>query len=167
MNISQRNKEALKNPWVLAIILFVLTFVTMNAVFIYLAFKSPPSLVDKNFYENGENYEQIQEKIEQQKALGWSGVFFIPNKTRVNQTQKYEVLLQGKNSTSLALDSVVIKAYRPSDAEADFSASMTNSKPGTYETELSFNLPGTWDLVVEAVAGEKEFVMYKRISISP
>ncbi|MDC9725258.1 MAG: FixH family protein [Gammaproteobacteria bacterium] len=167
MNISQSNKEALKNPWVLAIILFVLTFVSMNAVFIYLAFQSPPSLVDKNFYENGENYEQIQKKIKQQKALGWSGAFFIPTKTRVNQTQKYEVLLQGKNSTSLALDSVMIKAYRPSDAKADFSASMTNSKPGMYETELSFNLPGTWDLVVEAVEGGKEFVMHKRITIAP
>jgi len=167
MNISQSNKEALKNPWVLAIILFVLTFVTMNAVFIYLAFQSPPSLVDKNFYENGQNFEQIQEKIDQQKALGWSGILFVPTKTRVNQSQKYEVLIQGQNSTSLALDSVKIKAYRPSDANADFSATMVNSKPGTYEAELSFNLPGTWDVVVEALQGENEFVMLKRVTISP
>lgn len=167
MNISQSNKEALKNPWVLAIILFVLTFVTMNAVFIYLAFQSPPSLVDKNFYENGENFEEIQKKIDQQKALGWSGVLFIPTKTRVNQSQQYQVLIQGQNSTSLALDSVTIKAYRPSDATADFSSTMINSKPGTYEADLSFNLPGTWDLVVEALQGENEFVMSKRVTISP
>ncbi len=167
MNISQSNKEALKNPWVLAIMLFVLTFVTMNAVFIYLAFKSPPSLVDKNFYENGKNYEDIQKQIELQKALGWSGMLFIPKQTRVNEVQKYEVLIQGKNSASLALDSVIIKAYRPSDAHADFSSAMTSSKPGTYEAELSFNLPGTWDLVVEAIQDEKEFLMHKRVSISP
>ena len=167
MNISQHNKQALKNPWVLAIILFVITFVTMNAVFIYLAFKSPPSLVDKNFYESGKNYEQIQKQIDQQQALGWSGVLFVPPKTRVNQIQKYEVLLQGKNSTALALDSVVIKAYRPADAEADFSAPMMNSKPGMYEAELSFKLPGTWDIIVEATQGDDEFVMAKRITISP
>jgi len=167
MSISQSNNEALKNPWVLAIILFVITFVSMNAVFIYLAFKSPPSLVDKDFYENGKNYEQIQKQIELQKELGWSGNLFIPKQTRVNQTQNYEVLIQGKNSASLALDSVVIKAYRPSDAHADFSSEMTNSKPGTYETELQFNLPGTWDLVVEAVQSENEFVLYKRVTISP
>ncbi|NOQ93690.1 MAG: hypothetical protein GQ547_03525 [Methylophaga sp.] len=167
MNISQSNKEALKNPWVLGIILFVLTFVTMNAVFIYLAFKSPPSLVDKNFYENGENYEEVRKQIEQQKSLGWTGLIIIPTKTRVNQVQKYEVLIQGKNSAGLLLDSVVIKAYRPSDAEADFSAIMENTQPGTYEAELSFNLPGTWDIVVEAGQGEKEFLMTKRVSISP
>ena len=167
MNISQSNKEALKNPWVLAIILFVLTFVTMNAVFIYLAFKSPPNLVDKNFYENGENYEEVRKQIEQQKALGWTGLIIIPTKTRVNQVQKYEVLIQGKNSAALILDSVVIKAYRPSDAEADFSAIMKNTQPGTYEADLSFDLPGTWDIVVEAEQAEKEFLMTKRVSISP
>jgi len=167
MSISQSNKEALKNPWVLGIILFVITFVTMNAVFIYLAFKSPPSLVDKDFYENGKNYEEIQKQIEQQKALGWNGMFFIPKQTRVNEIQKYEVLLQGKNSVSIALDSIEIKAYRPSDAHADFSSEMTSSNPGTYEAELSFNLPGTWDLVVEAVQGENEFLMHKRVTISP
>jgi nitrogen fixation protein FixH len=167
MNISQSNKQALQNPWVLAIMLFVLTFVSMNAVFIYLAFKSPPSLVDKNFYENGENYDQIKKKMDQQKALGWTGLIIIPTKTRVNQKQIYEVLLQGKNSASLLLNSVVIKAYRPSDAEADFSVKMINIKPGTYQAELSFPLPGTWDVVVQAVDDLNEFVMMKRVSITP
>lgn len=167
MNISQSNKQALQNPWVLAIMLFVLTFVSMNAVFIYLAFQSPPSLVDKNFYENGENYDQIKKKMDQQNALGWTGLIIIPTKTRVNQKQIYEVLLQGKNSASLLLNSVVIKAYRPSDAEADFSVEMINIKPGTYQAELSFPLPGTWDVVVQAVDDLNEFVMMKRVSITP
>ncbi|PHS32395.1 MAG: hypothetical protein COA95_03665 [Methylophaga sp.] len=167
MIISQSNKEALKNPWVLGIILFVCTFLSANAIFIYLAFKSPPSLVDKHFYENGKNYDEIQKKIEQQKKLGWTGLFMLPSTTRVNQVQTYEVLIQGKNATAIDLDSVVMKAYRPSDATADFTAFMLNTKPGVYVTEMSFNLPGTWDLVVEAKQGEKELVITKRVSIKP
>jgi len=167
MSISQSNKQALKNPWVLGIILFVLTFLTANAIFIYLAFKSPPSLVDKHFYENGKNYDQIQKQIELQKSLGWTGLLMVPIDMRVNQSQLYQVLLQGKNSIALELDSVVIKAYRPSDADADFSSSMLKIKPGTYTSEMSFNLPGTWDIVVEAKQDEQEFVVTKRISIKP
>ncbi|MFW5425999.1 MAG: FixH family protein [Methylophagaceae bacterium] len=167
MRISQSNKEALKNPWVLGIILFVLTFLTANAIFIYLAFKSPPSLVDQDFYESGKNYEQIQEQIDAQKALGWTGLFLIPVQTRVNQTQIYDVLIQGKNAAAIDLDSVVMKAYRPSDATADFSVEMLKTKPGVYTAEMSFNLPGTWDLVVEAQQDEKEFVVTKRVSIQP
>jgi nitrogen fixation protein FixH len=167
MSISQSNKEALKNPWVLGIILFVLTFLTANAIFIYLAFESPPSLVDQDFYESGKNYDQIQAQIDAQKALGWTGLFLIPAQTRVNQTQTYDVLIQGKNAAAIDLDIVVMKAYRPSDATADFSVEMLKTKPGVYTAEMSFNLPGTWDLVVEAQQGEKEFVVTKRVSIQP
>lgn len=167
MSISQSNKEALKNPWGLGIILFVFTFLTANAIFIYLAFDSPSSLVDKDFYENGKNYEEIQKQIEQQKALGWTGLFMIPSATRVNESQTYEVLIQGKNAAGIDLDSVVLKAYRPSDARADFSAIMAKTSAGIYAAQMSFTLPGTWDLVVEAKQAEQEFVVTQRVSIKP
>ena len=167
MTISQSNKEALKNPWVLGIILFVLTFLTMNSIFIYLAFESPPNLVDKNFYEDGQNYQQIQKQMERQKALGWTGLFLLPKTTRVNQIQTYEVLIQAVNASAIDFDSVIMKAYRPSDAKADFSITMSNPKPGMYAADMEFNLPGTWDLVVEAKQGENEFFVTKRISIEP
>jgi len=167
MNISQNNKEALKNPWVLGILLFVATFLTANAIFIYLAFKSPPSLVVEDFYERGERYEETQKQIEQEKALGWTGLLIVPTKTRVNQTQTYEVLIQGKNSVALNFDSVIVNAYRPSDANADFSASMTSNAPGIYTADMTFNLPGIWDLIVVAKQGDQEFLVTKRVSIYP
>lgn len=167
MNISQSNKEALKNPWMLGILLFVATFLTANAIFIYFAFKSPPSLVVEDFYERGERYEETQKKIEQEKALGWTGLLMVPTKTRVNQIQTYEVLIQGKNSVGLKLDSVIVNAYRPSDATADFSVTMSLKAPGIYTADMSFNLPGIWDLIVVAKQGEQEFLMTKRVSIYP
>lgn len=167
MNISQSNKEALKNPWAIGIILFVCTFLTSNTIFIYFAFQSPSSLVDKNFYEHGKNYDQIQQQIEQQQELGWTGLIMIPSTTRVNESQIYEVLIQGKNAVGIDIDSVVMKAYRPADATADFSQTMSKTKPGIYAAEMRFNLPGTWDLVVKAKQAKNEFVVTKRVSIKP
>ena len=167
MNISQKNPQALKNPWVLGLLLFLVTFLTANGIFIYLAFSSPPNLVVKDFYERGEAYEQTQKRIEQEKALGWTGIILAPAKTRVNQVQSYQVLLQGKNSVGLNLDSVTIYAYRPSDARADFSMVMDKKQTGIYTAEISFNLPGIWDLIVEAKLGEQEFLTTKRLTIAP
>jgi nitrogen fixation protein FixH len=167
MNISQKNPQALKNPWVLGLLAFLVTFLTANGIFIYLAFKSPPSLVVEDFYERGEAYEQTQKQIEQEKALGWIGLILAPTKTRVNQIQTYEVLLQGKNSIGLNLDSVTIHAYRPSDAQADFSMVMNKKQTGVYTADVSFNLPGIWDLIVEAKLGEKKFLTTKRLTIAP
>ncbi len=167
MNISQSNNEALKNPWVLGIILFVMTFITVNGIFIYQAFKNPPSLVVPDFYERGKRYEDTQKRIEQEKALGWTGVLMVPSATRVNQKQAYDVLIQGKNSANLELDIVTLNAYRPSDANADFSGEMIKKAPGLYSAEMSFTLPGIWDLIVVAKQGEQEFLVTKRVTIAP
>lgn len=167
MIISQENSQALRNPWVLGMLIFLLVFLAVNAVFIYTAFKTAPSLVVEDFYERGEAYEQMQEQIAREKALGWSGVLMVPANSRVNQVQTYEAFIQGKNSAGLLLDSVMLYAYRPSDKNADFSAEMHKSATGSYVTDISFNLPGTWDIIVEAKRGEDEFTITRRIQIAP
>lgn len=167
LNISQKNNVALKNPWVLGILGFLLVFLTVNAIFIYMAFKTAPGLVVTDFYERGERYQEIQQQIEEEKALGWTGLFLLPAKARVNQKNTYEVLIHDQNSSALALDSVVFYAYRPSDSEKDFSIEMNISRPGIYSAELLFPLPGIWDLIAEIKQGEKKFLVTKRIVISP
>ncbi|MDF1589252.1 MAG: FixH family protein [Gammaproteobacteria bacterium] len=167
MMISQKNSEALKNPWVLGMIAFLLTFLTANALFIYLAFQSPPNLVVQDFYERGERYEETHKRMEQEKAMGWNGVIMAPSQTRVNQHQTYEVMLQGKNATALNPDSVILHAYRPSDARADFSVEMTQVGLGTYAADVSYSLPGIWDIIIVATKDGDEFLVTKRVSISP
>lgn len=165
--ISQNNKEALKNPWVLGIATVLLISMSGTFFLVYIAFKNPPNLVVEDFYERGKRYEDTQKRIEQEKALGWTGLLMIPTETRVNQTQMYEVFIQGKNSVGLDLDSVTISAYRPSDAKADFSVDMTLKSPGVYAADMSFHLPGIWDLIVVAKQGDQEFLVTKRVSIFP
>ena len=167
MNISQSNSQALKNPWILGLLAFLVVFLTANGIFIYFAFKSPPNLVVKDFYERGEAYAHTQERVKQEKSLGWSGMIMAPEVTHMNQIQTYTVLLHGKNSAGLDLDLVTIHAYRPSDARADFSLDMTKEQTGVYRAAVIFKLPGIWDLIVEAKLGDLVFLVAKRIAISP
>lgn len=167
MAISQKNNQALKNPWVLGFLAFLCTFVTMNIIFIYLAFSSPPNLVVENYYERGKAYVHKEPQIEQEKILGWNGVIMAPPKSRVNQRQTYEVFIQGKNSTAVQLDSVTLFAYRPSDMREDFSVEMNPMGLGRYSVDIEFSLPGNWDVIVEAKRGEDEFMITRRIYIDP
>ncbi len=167
MKISQENPQALRNPWVLGMLVFLFVFLAANAVFIYLAFSSPPNLVVEDFYERGEAYAETQQRIANEKALGWSGLLMVPASSRVNQVQTYEALITGKNSAGLLLDSVKFYAFRPSDADADFSVDMQKSGHGSYVADVSFTLPGTWDIIVEAKRGGDEFAITRRIRIDP
>jgi nitrogen fixation protein FixH len=165
--ISQDNPNALQNPWVLGMLIFLVVFLSANAIFIYLAFKSPPNLVVEDFYERGEAYSDKQKKLEAEKALGWSGVLIVPPQSRVNQSQRYEAIITGKNSAGLLLDSVTLYAYRPSDARADFEVSMEQSGHGSYQADVSFDLPGRWDLIIEAKQGDNTFSLTRRVRIDP
>jgi len=167
MAISQDNPNALKNPWVLGIIGFLLLVITVNTIFIYNAFKHRPNLVVDNFYERGKAYAMKEAAIDQEKQLGWNGLIMSPPESRVNQSQPYEVLIQGKNSAGLDLDSVTLFAYRPSDMDADFTVPMNKMSAGRYSVDIAFNLPGSWDLIVEAKRGEDEFLITRRIYIDP
>lgn len=167
MAISQVNNQALKNPWVLGVIGFLLVVISVNALFIYLAFKQPPNLVVDNYYERGKAYAMKEAAVEQEKKLGWSGVVMSPPNSRVNQQQPYEVLIQGENSAGLNLDSVTLFAYRPSDMTADFSVPMNKMSAGRYSADIAFELPGNWDLIVEAKLGDDEFLIPRRIYINP
>ncbi len=167
MAISQDNPKALNNPWVLGMLGFLVVFLTANFIFIYLAIKQPPNLVVDNFYERGKDYAMKEAAIDQEKELGWNGLIMSPPESRVNQSQPYEVLIQGKNSVGLDLDSVTLFAYRPSDMNADFSLPMNKMSAGRYSVDIAFNLPGNWDLIVEAKRGEDEFLITRRIYIDP
>jgi nitrogen fixation protein FixH len=166
--ISQKNSEALKNPWVWGMIIFLIVFLMANAIFIYLAFQSPPSLVVEDFYERGVKYQEVHKRMDEAKAKGWTGVLMLPSQTRVNQQQIHEVLLQGKNAAALNPDSVTLHAYRPSDAKEDFSVEMKpHSSLGMYTAEVSYPLPGIWDIIVVATKDGDEFLVTKRVSILP
>lgn len=167
MRISQENPQALRNPWVLGLLAFLVVFLSANAIFIYLAFETPPNLVVEDYYEKGEAHGKTLERIKRQEELGWSGVLMLPASARVNQTQTYEALITGKNSAGLMLDSVKLFAFRPSDAKQDFEVDMQPSGTGSYIADVRFNLPGTWDVLVEAHRGEDEFIITRRIRIEP
>lgn len=165
--ISQENSQALRNPWVLGLLAFLVVFLSANAVFIYLAFSDRPNLVVDNYYERGKEYQKKLDMQTNQDELGWTGNLMLPGNTRVNQQGVYEAQIMGKNARAVELDSVKLFAYRPSDMDKDFSAEMQSVGSGRYQAELTFEYPGNWDIIVEAKQGEDEYLITRRIYIDP
>lgn len=162
--ISQHSKQALKNPWVLGLIACFTVFVLVNVLFIYTAFDQAPTLVTTDHYQQDERYQQ---KIQHEQGLEWTGVLLSPAEIRLNQSQDYQVIFQDKQGQPVQLDNVVLSAYRPADTNADFELTMTRQSTGIYQAQLHFSLPGEWDILVQAVRGEKQFSLTRRLTVSP
>ena len=165
--ISQRNKSAMKNPWVIGLILCFTVFLIGNVTFIYLAFKEAPDLVSSDFYERGERYEETLRKAQQEKQLKWTGVLIAPQEIKVNQTQSYDVVIQGSEAQSVEITAITFHAYRPSDANADFETNMMGQQAGLYTTDIAFPLAGSWDVIVEVKQDDKRLLLTKRLTVLP
>lgn len=164
--ISQSNKDAFRNPWVLGWIAGIAFVLLVNVGFIITAVFTNPGLVDKNYYERGRNFEQ--EFVTMQKArnrLGWQMKLDAVHAPHVNQPVRYTFTVVDRAGVPVEGDRALLKAYRPSDASADFEQKMERVAPGVYSAELSFPLKGIWDLTAILHRNEDALHITQRISV--
>jgi nitrogen fixation protein FixH len=165
--LSQSNKQAFKNPWVLGLLAGIILVVGVNAAFIITAFKTSPGLVDKDYYEKGQDHEQnIRKKLAARSQLGWTVNLNLPEIITINQPSMFNLNVVDRNGVPLKDAVVKMQAYRPSDSDADFTAEMTTFAPGVFQSKIVLPLKGTWDLIVVIQAGEDTFDIRQRIRVS-
>jgi len=166
MLISQDNKRAMRNPWVLGWLALLTTVIAVNVIFIVTAFKTSPGLVDEKYYEKGRDVEEnFHKKMEARNRLGWDIQLQIPSEIMLGQATTYSVNIVDKVGLPVRDADVKLQAYRPSDASADILLPMETVTHGVYQTRISLPLKGIWDLKVQVTHGEDELDITRRISV--
>jgi nitrogen fixation protein FixH len=156
--------SAWRSPWVIAWVVMLVIFFSMNVFMIYLAQSNNPGLVAEDFYERGQDYEKNMLK-RQMRNPGWQMKVELPRKIGVDEQVMSRFIITDKEGEPVDPDEVVFYAYRPSDAKQDFNVSMQPVAPGRYEAQVSFPLKGAWDILVSAKQGEDEYNTPKRIGV--
>jgi nitrogen fixation protein FixH len=165
MFISQDNKHAFRNPWVLGWLGLLLFVVLVNVVFIVTAFNTTPGLVDKDYYEKGRDVEKNFLKKQQAKnRLGWEINLTIPEEVFVNQATNFSINVSDASGLPLKNATAHLQAYRPSDADADYHSVMEVVTDGVFQSRLTLPLKGIWDIKVVVQQGEEELEISRRIS---
>lgn len=164
--ISQDNPKAFRNPWVLGWIALIVVVLAVNIGFISLAFITNPGLVDKDYYEKSQDFEENLVKYRKARdELGWTYQTDFPQNPKVDTRALYRVSMIDKAGLPLTAAKVMVKAYRPSDASADFTAELSEVDAGIYEGYISYPLKGIWDITVDITREEDRFDFTRRASI--
>jgi len=165
-SFSQDNPKALKNPWVLGWLALVGIVLAVNIGFISLAFITNPGLVDKDYYEKAEDYEENLVKYRTARAaLGWTYQAAFPSNPVMNKKSLYRVSVVDKTGLPLTAANIKIQAYRPSDASADFEATLVEVDAGIYEGYITYPLKGIWELTSVIERGDNKYDFTRRASI--
>lgn len=151
-----KTQSAWRSPWVLTFLMMGLTIIVANIYLIITAAEHAPSLVAENYYERGQDFEKNMLK-KRAKDPGWLMQLDAPEKLEFNKPSRFVFTLQSKQGEVVNPDSVFIHAYRPSDANADFSVEMKRMNSGTYQAEFIFPMKGIWDVLASVTQGEDEF----------
>jgi nitrogen fixation protein FixH len=164
---SQSNSEGKRNPWVLGWFGIVAVFLGVNAIFIVLAITSSPGLVIEDYYEQGRQYEKNAiKRLVAHNKLQWESKMEVPDTITLNKAGTYRFSAVDSRGLPVKDADVQVVAYRPSDANADFTTTLQPVAPGLYQASLSFPLPGIWDLNIKVQRGEDRLEMVQRLSVT-
>jgi len=164
---SQNNPKAFKNPWVLGWIALVIIVLAVNIGFISLAFITNPGLVDKNYYDNAQDYEENLIKYRNARAaLGWTYQADYPPKPLMQQKNLYQLTLVDKAGLPLVDAEIKIIAYRPSDANADFETHLKAMGNGIYQGRLTYPLKGIWEITTKIKHNNDSYDFTRRASVA-
>ena len=164
--ISQSNKRALRNPWVLGGLALIATVLTVNITMITLAITTNPGLVSKDYYERGRyNERHYIQRAAERSTLGWTASLEVPASIQRGALQTYRVAIVDHVGEPLRGAQVVLNAFRPSDAKADFSLPLEEVGAGIYQVAVEFHLKGIWDLLIDVKQESKALELPRRIAV--
>ena len=164
--ISQDNPNALKNPWVLGWLTLVGAALIGTVGLVVTAFVIPDQLIAKDYYEKAEDYEENFIKYRNARAaLGWSYQADFPNSPVLNKKEMYRLSIVDKVGMPLTAAKVKLTAYRPSDADADFTVELTEVGAGMYEGYITYPLKGIWDITTDIEHEGNKYDFIRRASI--
>ena len=164
--ISQDNPSGWRNPWMLGLLGLIGVVLLVNITFITLAFVTSPGLVTEEYYEKGQDHERnVRKRIAARSQLGWSFDTDFPQNPLINRKETYRVNGVDKVGQPLSNADVTLKAYRPSDADADFDIKMNETIPGVYEAAVAYPLKGIWEITIDIRRGEDVYDFTRRASI--
>lgn len=164
--LSQDNKQAMRNPWVIGWLALVIVVFGVNAGMVATAVVTNPGLVDAEYYEKGRDHEaEYQRRMQSRNELGWQVALELPARVVVGAPGVYRFHLADKHGVSIKGAQVSLTAYRPSDASADFAVPLKETAPGQYDAYFALPMKGIWDLKVAVVKGEHQWDMARRVSV--
>ncbi|HKI60136.1 MAG TPA: FixH family protein [Mariprofundaceae bacterium] len=156
-------KEDFKSPWFLAVLGLIGVALAGTIWMAVIAGSTSPGLVSEDYYEKGKNY--FHEAPKEASGPQWRLNLLVPATPSVDVAQNYRLYVIDEAGEPVSTGKITLYAYRPSDAEADFSVKMVKADAGSFVASVTFPLPGTWDLIAQIEASGKQMNVTKRLFV--
>lgn len=122
---------------------FFLVFITVDAIFLYVASQTHTGVVTKNAYKKGLDYNQTVADADFQASLGWQTSISYSNDSGI------DFRVSDKDSAAVTGLTVTASYSRPTSDEFDMIVSLEETSPGRYHNKTNLPEDGLWDIKFE------------------
>jgi nitrogen fixation protein FixH len=159
-------KEDFSNPWFLSVLALIVTALGATISMIMIAYSASPDLVNKDYYEKGKNYFKAEARRQQDGKPLWRLNLMPPKHPVVAKAQLYRLFVINPDGKPVREGKSELFVYRPNDVARDFQISMKQVDVGTFLAEITFPLPGNWDLIGQIEHDGQSFNVAQRIFVN-
>jgi nitrogen fixation protein FixH len=156
--ISQSNKTAWRNPWVIGFLVFIGVVLAVDVTFVWFTMKPGRSeLVERDYKtKDRKSNEVLLNELRTQQALAWKTEIKKPKAIVMGKPLVYEISVLDRGGKPVS-GQLAVDAYRPSDASKDFTTAFKEVAPGRYQGEINYPLKGYWELHIRIERGDERF----------
>jgi len=180
--ISQKNKQAWRNPWVFGLAVVVLSGVLINARMLWNVIHTPMRLLDENYSVKA--HHQYDAKWVQQQAerstLGWQAKLHSPQRLQndplaaesatrfilTTSPAQFKLELNDRDGKPVQGGQVTINAQWPATSALDTSVTLHETAPGRYEGDMEFSRAGNWDIIINVQHQDSLFEMEQKVFVA-
>lgn len=161
-----RGESAWRSPWVWGMFILVAVMLIANLALIYFGATTSTGLVVEDFYDRGKNYfNDAGKHRDEQKRLGWQMNLQAPDVPTLGLAQPYRITVVDRDGYPVSNAQVELAVFRPNDAKKDFTVVLTEMERGKYSSNVTFDWPGNWDLLVSVKHGTDHLDIARRIFV--
>lgn len=113
-----------------------------------------PGVISHDYQEKEKLYNAYLEKLKKQKARGWQikqGWLVTPEQ---NKPAIFHIEARDKDGHIITGLNVSLKFLRPSNYRLDKTFTMQEIMEGVYQQQVTFELPGNWDVTILLTKGD-------------
>lgn len=132
----------------LIVVGFFAVIMVANGALAFFAFSSWSGFADSEVGSHDFSYNQVLERVQSQKALGWTAGFEL--KSAGGRDQRIAVNLKGQDGSTLSGARVNVRFLRPTTSSYDVETALTSSTLGRYTGAITLPLAGQWDVYILA-----------------
>lgn len=141
-------------PWYF--VLFFVFLLIVNIIFVTIATKTHPGVVQDNAYETGLHYNDIIKKYHTQKQLNWQTSLDFKNN---------QIILNLKDKDNQPITNATIQGLVTSvlNTPQEILVTLSPIGDGRYVAYTQFPHKGQWDIALAVLRGDKMMQIKKRV----